>query len=106
MASQVSLIGERRRREAGRAPFGKMRRMRLGLLGKALLALAVVGLAPLLIVPYLVTLNRDAMTDQVLSLHAVAAQSSASRVVAFLDPLRSAGQAAASNPLVTDDPHS
>jgi serine/threonine-protein kinase len=80
--------------------------VKLGLLGRALAGLAVVGLAPLLIVPYLVTLNRDAMTEQVLSLHAVAAQSSAARVVAFLDPLRSAGQAAAANPLVTDDPRS
>jgi hypothetical protein len=83
-----------------------MRAMSMGLLGRTTLALAVVGLVPLLVVPWIIGLNRDAMTEQVLRLHAVAAQGTAARVAAYLEPLQAAAAAAAGNPLVAADPRS
>ncbi|MGE0455387.1 MAG: protein kinase [Vicinamibacteria bacterium] len=80
--------------------------MRMGLLGRTTLALAVVGLVPLLVVPWIIGLNRDAMTEQVLRLHAVAAQGTAARVAAYLEPLQASAAAAAGNPLVAADPRS
>jgi len=80
--------------------------MRFGLLARATLALSAVGLIPLGVVPVLVGLNRDAMTDQVLSLHSVAATSGAERVAAAVEPLQRTAQAAARNPLILADPRS
>src|SRR5262245_59547170 len=79
---------------------------KLSLMARASLALAAVGLAPLGVVPFLWGMNRDAMEDQVLRLHAVAARSAAERVFAALQPLRSAAGAVARNPLVVSDPRS
>lgn len=77
-----------------------------GLMARAALALAAVGLVPLGVVPFLVGLNRDAMQDQVLRLHAVAARSAAERVASALEPLRAAARAAAQSPLIAADPRS
>ena len=60
-----------------------------GLLGRILLALLVVGLLPWGIASFrLLSLNREAMTEQVLRTHAVAAGTTASRVEAFLETRR------------------
>jgi HAMP domain-containing protein len=81
-----------------------VKRVRFGLLGRVAAALVAVGLIPLAVVPFLLRLNHDAMTEQVLRTHAVAARASAARVEAFLEGLRRSGQAAARNPQLADDP--
>ena len=83
-----------------------IKRLRLGLLARIALALAAVGLIPLSIVPYLVRLNREAITDQVLRTHAVAARSTATRIEAFVDSLEQAAGAIALNPTVYSNPRS
>src|SRR5262245_39955264 len=83
-----------------------LRLAKLSLMARASLALAAVGLAPLGVMPFLVGMNRDAMQDQVLRLHAVAARSAAERVLATLQPWQSASAALARNPLVAADPRS
>ena len=56
-----------------------------GLLVRVATALAVVALVPLALVSWqLVSLNREAMTDQVLRSHVIAARSSAERVESWL----------------------
>ena len=58
---------------------------RPSLLGRVALALAAVALLPLAISSFgLVDLNRDALVEQVLRTHGVAAQTAASRASAFL----------------------
>jgi hypothetical protein len=83
-----------------------VKRLRFGLLGRVVGALAAVGLIPLAVVPFLLRLNRDAMTEQVLRTHAVAARAAAARVESFLDSLRKSGQAVALNPRLLADPRS
>lgn len=83
-----------------------LRLAKLGLLARVMLALAAVALVPLGVVPLLLAVNRDAMEDQVLRLHAVAARSTAERVAAALLPLRTLAVGAARNPLVAADPRS
>jgi hypothetical protein len=61
----------------------------LSLLTRILMALAVVGLLPLLVVAWgLSGINRDGMREQVLRTHAVAARTAAERVGAFLEARR------------------
>jgi Protein kinase domain len=63
----------------------KRPRFRFGLLPRVALALAAVGLLPLLIVSLgLVRLNREALYDQVLRTHIVAAHTAADRIGALL----------------------
>ena len=83
-----------------------MKRLRYGLLGRVVTALAAVGLIPLAVVPFLLRINRDAMTEQVLRTHTVAARAAAARVESYLDSLRKSGQSVALNPRIADDPRS
>src|SRR5947209_541952 len=63
-----------------------MPRPRFTLLARVALALAAVGLLPLAISYFgLVDVNRDALLNQVLATHSLAAQTAAARVGAFLD---------------------
>ncbi|MES1241333.1 MAG: protein kinase [Acidobacteriota bacterium] len=80
-----------------------MRLPQLSLLSRVALALAAVGLLPLAISSFgLVDMNRDAMVDQVLRTHLVAAQSAAVQVAAFVSTRVSLARGAASNPALAD----
>ena len=69
-----------------------MNRRVFGLLTRVALALGAVGLLPLAISWFgLVGVNRDALFDQVLNTHALAARTAADRVEAFLDTRLVAG---------------
>ena len=81
-----------------------MRLPRLGLLPRVVLGLAAVALLPLAIAPFIIDLNRDAMTSQVLRTHAVAARSAAARVEAAIASVRGPAEALARNPLTGSDP--
>jgi HAMP domain-containing protein len=80
-----------------------MRLPQLSLLSRVALALAAVGLLPLAISSFgLVDLNRDAMVDQVLHTHLVAAQSAAVQVAAFVSTRAALARGAASNAALAD----
>jgi hypothetical protein len=82
-----------------------MPRPRFTLLTRVVLALAAVGLLPLAISYFgLVDVNRDALFEQVLKTHSLAAQTAASRVGAFLDTRLSLARGLAVNRALTD-PH-
>ncbi len=90
-----------RRRDAG--PVGRLRRFTGSLFGRTLLALLAVGLLPVAIASFrLVDLNREAMAEQVLRTHVVAARTSAARVSAFVDARRALALGAAANPALAD----
>ncbi|HBL30726.1 MAG TPA: hypothetical protein DD490_28150, partial [Acidobacteria bacterium] len=81
----------------------KIPRLRIGLLGRVAVALAAVGLLPLALVSYrLVQINREAMVEQVLRTHIVAAKTAAERVAAFLSARESLVRAAAESPELAD----
>lgn len=81
----------------------KLRPFRLGLLARTGLALAAVGLLPLAISYFgLVDVNRDALFDQVLNTHAVAARTAAAQVGAFLETRLSLAQGAAGSAALAD----
>jgi hypothetical protein len=83
-----------------------MPRFRFTLLARVALALAAVGLLPLAISYFgLVGVNRDALLGQVLKTHALAAQTAASRVGAFLDTRLALARGLAGNRMLAD-PHS
>src|SRR5262245_59119065 len=77
---------------------------RLRLLPRVMIGLAAVALLPLALAPYIIERNRDAMTNQVLRTHAVAARSGASRVEAVIASVRGPAEALARNPLLAADP--
>jgi serine/threonine-protein kinase len=80
-----------------------MRLPRFSLLTRVALALAMVGLLPLAISSFgLVDLNRDALYEQVLRTHLVAAQTAAVQVAAFLATRVSLARGAAANPALAD----
>ncbi|HEV7509088.1 MAG TPA: serine/threonine protein kinase [Thermoanaerobaculia bacterium] len=82
-----------------------MPRFRFTLLARVALALAAVGLLPLVISYFgLVGVNRDALLDQVLKTHALAAQTAAGRVGAFLDTRLALARGLAGNRALAD-PH-
>jgi hypothetical protein len=73
------------------------------LLTRAALALAAVGLLPLAISYFgLAGVNRDALFDQVLNTHALAARTAAARVEAFLDTRLSLARGAAASRALAD----
>jgi tRNA A-37 threonylcarbamoyl transferase component Bud32 len=76
--------------------FGHL--LRTGLLGRFVLVLGAVGLIPLVIIPWLVQLTRDSVTDQILTTHSVAARTTADRVDAWIRSIRIAAQTLAANP--------
>ncbi|MFL6293110.1 MAG: protein kinase domain-containing protein [Thermoanaerobaculia bacterium] len=81
----------------------KMRLPRLSLLGRVALSLAAVALLPLAVSSFgLVDLNRDALIDQVLRTHVVAAQTAASRLSAFVSTRAALARGAAANPVLAD----
>lgn len=78
-------------------------RLRVGLLGRVALALAAVGLLPLAFTSVrLLRMNRDALVDQVLRTHIVAAKTAAERVAAFLATRESLARGAAGSPELAD----
>ncbi|HSS48140.1 MAG TPA: serine/threonine protein kinase [Thermoanaerobaculia bacterium] len=83
-----------------------MPRFRFTLLARVALALAAVGLLPLVISYFgLVGVNRDALLGQVLKTHSLAADTAASRVGAFLDTRLALARGLAGNRALAD-PHS
>lgn len=74
-------------------------RLRIGLLGRVALALAAVGLLPLAFTSVrLLRMNQEALVDQVLRTHIVAAKTAAERVAAFLATRESLVRGAAESP--------
>ena len=90
----------RKPRSFGRklARFGRL--LRTGLLGRFVLVLGAVGLIPLIIIPWLVQLTRDAVMDQILTTHSVTARTTAARVDAWIRSLRISAQTLSSNPFL------
>jgi serine/threonine-protein kinase len=81
----------------------KLPRLRLTLLTRVALALAAVGLLPLAISYFgLVGVNRDALFEQVLKTHSLAAETAASRVAAFLDTRLSLARGLAADRALAD----
>jgi len=81
----------------------KIPRLRIGLLSRVALALAAVGLLPLVFVSArLLGLNREAMVEQVLRTHIVAAKTAAERAAAFLEARESLARGAAESPELAD----
>jgi hypothetical protein len=81
----------------------KLRVPRLRLLPRVALALAAVGLLPLAIAYFGFSgVNRDALFDQVLNTHALAARTASDRVEAFLDTRLSLARGAAASPVLAD----
>jgi len=78
--------------------FGRL--LRTGLLGRFILVLGAVSLIPLIIIPWLVNLTRDSLTDQILRTHSVTARTTAARVDAWIRSLRISAQTLASNPFM------
>jgi serine/threonine-protein kinase len=82
-------------------------RRRLGLLGRISLALVLVALLPLAAASYrLLEASREALAEQVLRTHAVAARTAAARVDAFLAARRFVADAAAESSALANDPAS
>jgi HAMP domain-containing protein len=80
-----------------------MKLPRLGLLTRAALALGAVGLLPLAISWFgLAGVNREALFDQTLNTHALAARTAADRVEAFLDTRLSLARGMAANRALAD----
>lgn len=81
--------------------------LKIGLIPRIALALTLVGLVPLVAasVP-LIGINREAMQDQVLQTHSMAARTAAGRVASYLTALGSTAEAAAGNPVLAADPRS
>jgi len=78
-------------------------RLRPRLLARVLLALGAVGLLPLAIVSFgLADLNREAIEEQVLRTHALAANTAAERVGSFLAVRRSLAEGMAGNPALAE----
>src|SRR6185436_3498666 len=74
-------------------------RLRFGLLGRVALALAAVGLLPLALASLqLLRINQEALVEQVLRTHTVAATTAAERVAAFLATRESLARGAAASP--------
>jgi len=81
----------------------KLPRFRFGLLPRVALALAAVGLLPLLVVSLgLVQFNREALYDQVLRTHIVAARTAADRIDAILDTRAALARGTAGSPELAD----
>jgi serine/threonine-protein kinase len=76
------------------------RRLRTGLLGRFILVLAAVGLIPLIMIPWLVELTRDSVTEQILKTHSVMARTTAARVDAWIRSVRISAQTLSSNPFL------
>lgn len=80
---------------------------RIPLIGRVIIALAVVGLVPLAVAfVSLIGANRSAMTLQVLRTHAVAASTVAQRIDGFVDNRAAVAAALAANPEMAADPTS
>lgn len=84
------------RRKLGR--FARL--LRTGLLGRFVLVLGAVSLIPLIIIPWLVRLTRDSVTEQILRTHSVTARTTAGRVDAWVRSLRISAQTLSSNPFL------
>ncbi len=83
-----------------------MTRFTGSLVFKLAIVLVVAGLLPLGISWWQLRTNRDALMEQVLRTHLVAAAAAAARVDAFLDPFLATAAALAENPVVSESPRS
>lgn len=81
-------------------------RARLGLLPRLLLALALVGLVPLVMITADRQRVEESLREQVLRTHALAARNTADRVAGYLDLHRAVADALANNPQVYESPAS
>ena len=80
---------------------------KVGLLGRIVLALALVGLAPLAMLAWQLSgENRVALTDQVIQTHAVAARTAADRTEAFIAPALDRALDLAYNAIINTKPAS
>jgi len=81
--------------------------MRLGLIPRIAIALAAVGLIPLVVAVFpLIGINQGALQDQVLQNHITAARAAASRLGTTLGSLATLADSLAENPLLADSPRS
>lgn len=83
-----------------------MPRFEVPLLAKLVLALVAMGFLPLAISTWQLRENHDALTEQVQRTHIVAAKTTAARVDALIQPLRSLAEATAANSALTLSPAS
>ncbi len=83
-----------------------MPRFEVPLLVKLVLALVAMGFLPLAISTWQLRENQDALTEQVQRTHIVAAKTTAARVDALIQPLRSLAEATAANSALTLPPGS
>jgi len=81
-------------------------RFELPLLAKVVIALVAMGFLPLAISTLQLSENQDALLEQVQRTHLVAAKTTAARVDALIQPLRSLAEATARNEALTLDPAS
>jgi serine/threonine-protein kinase len=82
----------------------RRRRPRLGLIGRIGLGLALVGFVPLLLVAaQLARVNREALLEQLLRTHGVAARTAAEATEAFLAPRRALARALVADPRIAAD---
>ncbi len=91
---------------AGIAPTRRVTRARLPLLTKVAFALGAAALVPLLVVPFLLRLNVEALREQVLRTHALAARGTSERAGAWLSALGTSAATLAASPEIAADPRS
>ncbi len=85
----------------------KKRRPRIGLLSRMALALALVGLLPVGVLAFrLNDVNREALEDQVLKAHVMAARVAAERIEIQLASRLAAAKSLGANPVFYEDPRS
>ena len=83
------------------------RRLRIGFLGRIIIALTAAGLIPLALVSFrFADLNRDAMTSQVLQTHALSANTGADRISSTVAAWETLIDALVAAPEVENDPFS
>jgi serine/threonine-protein kinase len=82
----------------------RRRRLRLGLIGRIGLGLALVGFVPLLLVAaQLARVNHDALLEQLLRTHAVAARTAAGAAEAYVAPRRALARSLVADPRIASD---
>lgn len=83
------------------------RGIRIGFLGRIVIALAAAGLIPVALVSFrLSDLNREAMNDQVLQTHSLSANSGADQIERMLSGWETVADALIANPSIQNDPAS
>ena len=83
-----------------------MSKLKTPLLVRVVAALAAMGLLPLAITYYQLRTNKDALTDQVLRTHVVAARTAAAQADSHLEGLVVLAKSTAAHPVLRNDPQS